>query len=110
MDAKRTMSAEQRAESLAQSEVEVIEYLLHEQSPESHQIEIEEERWFIELGERAAFNLAYAENGSASHFLINDIWPYLYATNPTFHEAVEGKFNPPPIEDDPVAKRLGLVP
>lgn len=99
------------SESLAQSEVEVIEYLLHEQSPESHQTEVEEERWFIELGERAAFKLAYCELGSASHFLINDIWPYLYATNPVFHDVVEDGWTVLPIEDDPVAKRrLGLVP
>lgn len=76
-------------ESLAQSEVEVIEYLLHEQSPESHQTEMAEERWYLELGERVAFKLAYCELGSGSRFIINDIWPYLYRTNPDFHAMVE---------------------
>lgn len=76
------------SESLAQSEVEVIQYLLHEQSPESHQIEVQEERWFIELGERAAFQLASCRLGDRAHFVINDIWPYLYRTDPVFRQIV----------------------
>lgn len=77
------------SESLAQSEVEVIEYLLYEQTRDAHRTEIEEERWFIELGERPAFKLAYCRLGDGASFVINDLWPYLYRVSPTFREAVD---------------------
>lgn len=84
----KTIMTEQITD-FAQSEVEVIRYLLYEQTPEEHRVEVEEEQWFTELGERPAFRLAESRLGDGLQFLILDVWPYLYRLNPeAFEKAV----------------------
>lgn len=75
-------------DSFADSCAEMIHYMLNEQTPELHQWEVEEERWFIELGEKPAFQLAQSQEhlGDLTHFILMDAWPYLYRQNPEFFE------------------------
>lgn len=77
------------SEAIAESCVDLILHLLID-GPEVHAVDVETERWEIELGERVAFRLGQDHLGDWAWFIIMDAAPWLYAVDPLYRATVDG--------------------